>query len=56
VWSGSLLWWLALSFGFGLVFRSFEARHLVWINRASGTILLFSGAALLAAPVIKHIL
>jgi threonine/homoserine/homoserine lactone efflux protein len=56
VWSGSLLWWLALSFGLGLVFRSFEPRHLVWINRASGTILFLSGAALLAAPAIRHIL
>ncbi len=56
VWSGSLLWWLALSFGLGLIFRSFESRHLVWINRASGTILFLSGAGLLAVPVIKHIL
>jgi threonine/homoserine/homoserine lactone efflux protein len=49
VWVGSLLWWLALSFGLGLFFRSFEPHHLVWINRASGSILLLSGAALLAA-------
>jgi len=56
VWIGSLLWWLALSFGLGLIFRSFEPRHLVWINRASGTILFLSGAGLLAAPVIKHML
>jgi threonine/homoserine/homoserine lactone efflux protein len=56
VWIGSLLWWLTLSFGLGLIFRSFEPRHLVWINRASGTILFLSGAGLLAAPVIKHVL
>jgi threonine/homoserine/homoserine lactone efflux protein len=56
VWIGSLLWWLTLSFGLGLIFRSFEPRHLVWINRASGTILFLSGAGLLAAPVIKHML
>jgi threonine/homoserine/homoserine lactone efflux protein len=56
VWSGSLLWWLALSFGLGVIFRSFEPRHLAWINRASGTILLLSGAGLLAAPAIKHML
>jgi threonine/homoserine/homoserine lactone efflux protein len=56
VWGGSLLWWMALSFGLGVVFRSYEPRHLVWINRASGTILLLSGAGLLAAPVIKHVL
>ena len=56
VWSGSLLWWLALSFGLGMIFLSFEPRHLAWINRASGTILLLSGAGLLAAPAIKHML
>ena len=54
VWLGSLLWWLALAFGLAIIFRSFETRHLVWINRGSGTILLLSGAALLAVPLIKH--
>lgn len=54
VWLGSLLWWLALSFGLGSLFRSFEPRHLRWINRGSGTILLLSGAALLAVPLTKH--
>src|SRR6516225_10011310 len=50
VWVGSLLWWLALSFSVGLLVHSFEPRHLAWINRASGAILLVSGAALLASP------
>jgi threonine/homoserine/homoserine lactone efflux protein len=54
VWLGSLLWWLALSFGLGSLFRSLEPRHLRWINRGSGTILLLSGAALLAVPLTKH--
>jgi threonine/homoserine/homoserine lactone efflux protein len=54
VWLGSLLWWLALTFGLGLLFRSFGPRHLAWINRASGMILLISGAALLAVPLLKH--
>ena len=54
VWLGSLLWWLALSFGLGSLFRSFEPRHLRWINRGSGTILLLSGAALLAVPLTMH--
>ena len=49
VWVGSLLWWLALSFGIGSLVRSFEPRHLAWINRGSGAILLVSGAALLAS-------
>jgi len=43
-----------LTFGLGAPFRSFEARHLKWINRASGVILLLSGVGLLAAPLIAH--
>jgi threonine/homoserine/homoserine lactone efflux protein len=55
VWLGSLMWWLVLSFGIGLFFlRSLGPRHLMWINRSSGTILFLSGAALLAVPLIKH--
>jgi threonine/homoserine/homoserine lactone efflux protein len=55
VWLGSLLWWLGLTFGLGSLLRSFDARHLKWINRASGVILLLSGAGLLAAPLIAHV-
>jgi threonine/homoserine/homoserine lactone efflux protein len=51
VWLGSLLWWLTLTLGLGLVFRSLGPRHLVWINRGSGIILLLSGGALLAVPI-----
>jgi threonine/homoserine/homoserine lactone efflux protein len=54
VWLGSLLWWLALSFGLGLLFGSFGPRHLRWINRGSGTILLLSGAALLVVPIVQR--
>jgi threonine/homoserine/homoserine lactone efflux protein len=54
VWVGSLLWWLALSFGVGFFFRSFEPRHLTWINRSSGAILVLCGAALLADLLAKH--
>jgi threonine/homoserine/homoserine lactone efflux protein len=49
VWVGSLLWWFSLSFGVGLWLRSFEPRHLAWINRGSGAILVLSGVALLAS-------
>jgi threonine/homoserine/homoserine lactone efflux protein len=55
VWLGSLLWWLTLTFGLGSMFRSFEARHLKWINRVSGIILLLSGAGLLTAPLIARL-
>jgi len=55
VWLGSLLWWLALTLGLGSLFRSFDARNLKWLNRASGFILLLSGAGLLIAPLVAHI-
>jgi threonine/homoserine/homoserine lactone efflux protein len=54
VWLGSLLWWMTLTLGLGLVFRSLGPRHLVWINRGSGVILLLSGGALLAVPVLER--
>jgi len=55
VWVGSLLWWLALSFGLGMFFLSLGPRHLTSINRGSGLILLLSGVALLAFPILEHI-
>ena len=55
VWVGSLLWWLALSFGLASFARLLEARYLAWVNRVSGGILLLCGAALLASLVIERI-
>src|SRR5689334_22449791 len=47
VWLGSLLWWAGLALGAGLMRSSFQRDHLIWINRGSGGILVFSGIALL---------
>lgn len=55
VWVGSLMWWFALSFGLGSFARSLAARHLVWVNRASGVMLLLSGTALLASLLLERI-
>jgi threonine/homoserine/homoserine lactone efflux protein len=55
VWSGSLLWWLALSFGVGWVRHAIEPRHLGWISRGSGAILFLSGAALLGSLIPHHL-
>src|SRR6516164_939958 len=55
VWGGSLLWWLALSFGVGQVRHSIEPRHLGWISRGSGAILFCSGAALLATLIVSYL-
>jgi threonine/homoserine/homoserine lactone efflux protein len=46
---GSLVWWLGLSLGAGLFRQSIGETHLLWLNRASGTILTLSGVALLAS-------
>jgi len=54
VWVGSLLWWLALNAGVGMFRRSIEPRHLAWIGRSSGLVLLLSGAVLVASVVLKH--
>ncbi|HEX5455409.1 MAG TPA: LysE family transporter [Stellaceae bacterium] len=51
---GSLLWWAGLAFGAGLLRLSFRSRHLVWINRGSGGILLVSGVALIGSLMLQH--
>jgi threonine/homoserine/homoserine lactone efflux protein len=55
VWLGSLLWWAALAGGAGLLRPSFRRDHLVWINRCSGGILVFSGVALLGSVLVKQL-
>lgn len=54
VWLGSMAWWAALAFGAGMVRLSFHRHHLVWINRGSGGILVFSGVALLGSLLFQH--
>jgi threonine/homoserine/homoserine lactone efflux protein len=54
VWLGSLLWWAGLTGGAGWLRLSFERRHLVWISRSSGGILLLSGAILLGSLLTQH--
>jgi threonine/homoserine/homoserine lactone efflux protein len=54
VWIGSLLWWAALAFGAGAMRVSFDRRHLVWIHRGSGGILVFSGVALLGSWLLRY--
>ena len=54
VWLGSLLWWAGLALGAGLMRSSFRRDHLVWINRGSGGLLVFSGIALLGSLVVHR--
>jgi threonine/homoserine/homoserine lactone efflux protein len=54
VWIGSLMWWAALALGAGMLRLSFSRDHLVWINRASGGILVLSGVALLGSLLVQR--
>jgi threonine/homoserine/homoserine lactone efflux protein len=47
VFSGSALWWLALSFGVSLFRSRFTPRAMGWVNRISGVIILGFGIAAL---------
>ncbi|MBK8784081.1 MAG: LysE family translocator [Anaerolineales bacterium] len=43
VFAGSASWWLALSFGVGLMRDRLNQTHMMWINRISGTIIILFG-------------
>lgn len=43
VFAGSASWWLALSFGVGLMRDKLNQNHMSWVNRISGTIILAFG-------------
>lgn len=55
VWIGSLMWWAGLAFGAGMVRLSFDRDHLIWINRVSGGILVFSGVGLLGSLLVQQL-
>jgi threonine/homoserine/homoserine lactone efflux protein len=54
VWCGSFMWWLGLIAATGVLRLSFQRRHLVWINRGSGGVLVFAGVLLLGSLVLEH--
>ncbi|MBI5944279.1 MAG: LysE family transporter [Chloroflexi bacterium] len=43
VFAGSAFWWLALSFGVGLIRGRLNQNFMTWINRISGAVILFFG-------------
>ena len=51
VFTGSLLWWLGLSFGIAALRDMAGEIVMRWLNRISGAILLVSGAGLLIAAL-----
>ena len=54
VWLGSFVWWIGLIAGAGLLRMTFQRRHLVWINRGSGGILVAAGVLLLCSLLVEH--
>jgi threonine/homoserine/homoserine lactone efflux protein len=54
VWAGSFLWWIGLIAAAVLLRMSFQRRHLVWINRGSGGVLVAAGVLLLCSLVVEH--
>lgn len=52
VFIGSALWWLFLIGLFSLVKKRITGRHLVWINRAAGTVI--TGSGVLALLTLAH--
>ncbi|MBV9861351.1 MAG: LysE family transporter [Alphaproteobacteria bacterium] len=51
---GSLLWWVGLSVGAGSFRDAFDKRHLRWLNRGSGGILLLSGVMLIGSSLMAY--
>ena len=49
VFAGSATWWLALSFGVGLLRERLDQNLMLWINRGSGLIIIAFGVFALAA-------
>ncbi|MCB0211306.1 MAG: LysE family transporter [Anaerolineae bacterium] len=47
VFSGSALWWLALSTGVSLIRERLNSKQLIWINRISGLMILGFGVVIL---------
>ena len=43
VFFGSALWWFSITFGVNLIRNKFRPRHLLWINRVTGAIIMALG-------------
>ena len=45
VFCGAALWWFSLTFAVSLLRKKFRPRHLLWLNRISGSVIVVLGAA-----------
>ena len=46
--SGATLWWFTLTFFINMIRKKFRPRHLLWMNRIAGTVIILLGAIVLA--------
>ena len=58
---GASLWWFTLTFGVSFLRRKFRPRHLLWMNRISGSVIVVLGAAAILSiffhtPVVHEML
>ena len=51
VFGGCMAWWTLIAILMKLVRKNFRPRHMLWINRISGTIITLTGLALIASMI-----
>ena len=61
VFAGGALWWFALTFAISLVRKKFRPRHMLWLNRIAGVLIMVLGLAaiirgILSSPYINGLI
>ncbi len=51
VFSGGALWWFILTSGISLFRKKFRPRHLLWLNRIGGALIIVLGIVAIVAPL-----
>ena len=51
VFAGCMAWWTLIGLLMKLVRKNFRPRHMLWINRISGTIITLTGLALIVSMI-----
>ena len=53
VFSGAALWWFTLTFFINLIRNKFRPRHLLWMNRIAGAVIIVLGALVVFSVFLK---
>jgi len=51
--SGATLWWFTLTFFINLIRNKFRPRHLLWMNRIAGTVIIVLGTVVVISVFLK---